>query len=49
MAQAFDANAQQALLASRAEQALQLARQLGADSAEVGASVDQGVGVSVRG
>ncbi|MFO7908848.1 MAG: metalloprotease PmbA [Halomonas sp.] len=48
MAQAFEANAQQALLTSRAEQALQLARQLGADSAEVGASVDQGVGVSVR-
>lgn len=48
MAQAFDANAQQALLASRAEQALQMARQRGADSAEVGASVDQGVGVSVR-
>jgi len=48
MAQAFEASAQQTLLTSRAEQALQLAKKLGADAAEVGASVDQGVGVSVR-
>ncbi|WNK21388.1 metalloprotease PmbA [Halomonas piscis] len=48
MAQAFDAEAQQAVLASRAEQALALAKALGADAAEVGASVDQGVEVSVR-
>ncbi|WP_075879116.1 metalloprotease PmbA [Vreelandella massiliensis] len=48
MAQAFDANAQQSVLASRATDALALAKRLGADAAEVGASVDQGVGVSVR-
>jgi PmbA protein len=48
MAQAFDAQAQQAVLASRAQQALALAKRLGADAAEVGASVDQGVEVSVR-
>ena len=48
MAQAFDASAQQALLTQRAEEALALAKQLGADAAEVGASVDQGMGVSVR-
>ncbi|WP_311063729.1 metalloprotease PmbA [Halomonas sp. DWK9] len=48
MAQAFDASAQQALLTKRAEEALALAKQLGADAAEVGASVDQGMGVSVR-
>ncbi|MDR5898107.1 metalloprotease PmbA [Halomonas vilamensis] len=48
MAQAFDANAQQSVLASRAQEALALAKHLGADAAEVGASVDQGVGVSVR-
>ncbi|TFH88050.1 metalloprotease PmbA [Billgrantia azerbaijanica] len=48
MTQAFDAAAQQALLESRTEQALALARRLGADAAEVGASVDQGIGVSVR-
>lgn len=48
MAQAFDAEAQQTVLASRAEQALALARELGADAAEVGASVDQGVEISVR-
>lgn len=48
MAQAFDATSQQSLLTTRAEEALELARQLGADAAEVGASVDQGVGVSVR-
>ncbi|WP_163560191.1 metalloprotease PmbA [Halomonas sp. NO4] len=48
MTQAFDAAAQQALLESRAEQALALARRLGADAGEVGASVDQGIGVSVR-
>lgn len=48
MAQAFDATAQQTLLTARAEEALALAKKLGADAAEVGASVDQGVGVSVR-
>ena len=48
MAQAFDASAQQALLTQRAEEALALAKRLGADAAEVGASVDQGMGVSVR-
>lgn len=48
MTQAFDAAAQQALLESRARMALGLARQLGAEACEVGASVDQGVGVSVR-
>ncbi|NYS59246.1 metalloprotease PmbA [Vreelandella salicampi] len=48
MAQAFDANAQQSVLAARAQEALALAKHLGADAAEVGASVDQGVGVSVR-
>ncbi|CAM4009038.1 metalloprotease PmbA [Vreelandella rituensis] len=48
MTQAFDAPAQQQLLESRAEEALALAKQLGADACEVGASVDQGVGVSVR-
>lgn len=48
MTQAFDAAAQQTLLETRAEAALSLARQLGADACEVGASVDQGVGVSVR-
>ncbi|SFT32310.1 metalloprotease PmbA [Halomonas saccharevitans] len=48
MTQAFDAAAQQALLESRARMALDLARQLGAEACEVGASVDQGVGVSVR-
>ncbi|GAB2715578.1 metalloprotease PmbA [Halomonas garicola] len=48
MAQAFDAEAQQTVLASRAEQALALAKELGADAAEVGASVDQGVEISVR-
>ncbi|WP_404470938.1 metalloprotease PmbA [Vreelandella venusta] len=48
MAQAFDATSQQALLTTRAEEALALAKQLGADAAEVGASVDQGVGISVR-
>jgi len=48
MTQAFDAAAQQILLESRARLALDLARQLGADACEVGASVDQGVGVSVR-
>ena len=48
MAQAFDASAQQSLLTQRAEEALALAKQLGADAAEVGASVDQGMGVSVR-
>ncbi|WP_254275172.1 metalloprotease PmbA [Halomonas sp. 3H] len=48
MTQAFDAVDQQALLESRARTALALARQLGADACEVGASVDQGIGVSVR-
>ncbi|MBE0462671.1 MAG: metalloprotease PmbA [Halomonadaceae bacterium] len=48
MAQAFDASSQQALLTARAEEALALAKRLGADAAEVGASVDQGTGVSVR-
>ncbi|WP_280546656.1 MULTISPECIES: metalloprotease PmbA [unclassified Halomonas] len=48
MTQAFDAAAQQTLLESRARTALDLARRLGADACEVGASVDQGVGVSVR-
>ncbi|MBZ0329056.1 metalloprotease PmbA [Halomonas sp. ANAO-440] len=48
MTQAFDAAAQQPLLTSRAEQALALARRLGADACEVGASVDQGIGISVR-
>ncbi|MBB3191650.1 metalloprotease PmbA [Halomonas cerina] len=48
MTEAFDAAAQQRLLESRAETALALARQLGADACEFGASVDQGVGVSVR-
>lgn len=48
MAQAFDASSQQVLLTARAEEALALAKRLGADAAEVGASVDQGTGVSVR-
>ncbi|WP_445158034.1 metalloprotease PmbA [Halomonas sp. E14] len=48
MTKAFDAKAQQALLEARAEQALALARRLGADACEFGGSVDQGVGVSVR-
>ncbi|MGJ7461005.1 metalloprotease PmbA [Halomonas sp. MA07-2] len=48
MTQAFDAAAQQTLLESRAQMAMELARRLGADACEVGASVDQGVGVSVR-
>ncbi|WP_447553210.1 metalloprotease PmbA [Vreelandella sp. EE22] len=48
MAQAFDAAAQEKELAARAQEALELARKLGADEAEVGASVDQGLGVSVR-
>ncbi|WP_017430657.1 metalloprotease PmbA [Vreelandella jeotgali] len=48
MAQAFDARAQQERLVSRAQQALALAVSQGADAAEVGASVDQGVEVSVR-
>ncbi|MFW6345865.1 MAG: metalloprotease PmbA [Halomonas sp.] len=48
MTQAFDAAAQQALLERRARQAVELAGRLGADACEVGASVDQGVGVSVR-
>ncbi|MBB3231540.1 metalloprotease PmbA [Halomonas stenophila] len=48
MTQAFDAAAQQSLLETRAEAALALARRLGADACEVGASVDQGIGVNVR-
>ncbi|MBN8413521.1 metalloprotease PmbA [Halomonas denitrificans] len=48
MTQAFDATAQQRLLEGRAESAVALARRLGADACEVGASVDQGIGVSVR-
>lgn len=48
MTQAFDAAVQQRLLESRAESALALARRLGADACEVGASVDQGIGISVR-
>jgi len=48
MTQAFDAVAQQRVLESRAETALALASRLGADACEFGASVDQGIGVSVR-
>ncbi|WP_447955734.1 metalloprotease PmbA [Vreelandella sp. EE7] len=48
MAQAFDAAAQEKELVARAQEALALAKELGADEAEVGASVDQGLGVSVR-
>lgn len=48
MTQAFDATTQQQLLETRAESALALARRAGADACEVGASVDQGIGVSVR-
>lgn len=48
MTQAFDAASQQSLLETRAQAALQEARRLGADACEVGASVDQGIGVSVR-
>lgn len=48
MTQAFDAATQQAQLEHRSRQALELARRLGADACEVGASVDQGVDVSVR-
>ncbi|ALM52934.1 metalloprotease PmbA [Halomonas huangheensis] len=48
MTQAFDAGAQQKVLEGRAAAALAMARQLGADACEVGASVDQGIGVSVR-
>ena len=48
MSQAFDAVAQQQLLERRVSEALELARSLGADACEVGASVDQGVSISVR-
>ncbi|MHB0774383.1 metalloprotease PmbA [Halomonas sp. WWR20] len=48
MSQAFDAFEQQSRLEARVTQALELAKQLGADACEVGASVDQGIGVSVR-
>ncbi|QJQ96446.1 MULTISPECIES: metalloprotease PmbA [Halomonadaceae] len=48
MTQAFDAAAQQELLESRVQVALEQARRLGADACEVGASVDQGMEISVR-
>lgn len=48
MTQAFDAASQQALLETRVQAALEQAKQLGADACEVGASVDQGIGISVR-
>lgn len=48
MTQAFDAIIQQQLLETRADSALALARRAGADACEVGASVDQGMDVSVR-
>ncbi|WP_251978943.1 metalloprotease PmbA [Salinicola avicenniae] len=48
MSQAFNAVEQQARLEERAAMALGYARRAGADACEVGASVDQGVGVSVR-
>lgn len=48
MTQAFDAAAQQSLLETRAQMALELARRQGASACEVGASVDQGIDVSVR-
>ena len=48
MSQAFNAEAQQSRLEERAGMALELAKRLGADACEVGASVDQGLGVSVR-
>lgn len=48
MTQKFDANAQAQLLESRAEEALALATRLGADAVEVGASVSQGLDISVR-
>ncbi|WP_163649890.1 metalloprotease PmbA [Modicisalibacter sp. 'Wilcox'] len=48
MTQAFDAEAQQALLESRVALALEQARHAGADACEVGASVDQGIEISVR-
>lgn len=48
MTQAFDAETQQAALETRVQQALDQARQLGADACEVGASVDQGMGINVR-
>ncbi|MFC3283567.1 metalloprotease PmbA [Litchfieldella rifensis] len=48
MTQAFDAASQQSLLETRAQAALEEARRLGADACEIGASVDQGIGVSVR-
>lgn len=48
MTQAFDAESQQALLETRVQTALEQAKGLGADACEVGASVDQGIGVSVR-
>ncbi|WP_027966487.1 metalloprotease PmbA [Halomonas halocynthiae] len=48
MTQAFDAAEQQTLLETRVETALALARRWGADACEVGASVDQGVGINVR-
>lgn len=48
MTQAFDAVAQQKLIEERAAAALMMARESGADACEVGASVDQGIGVSVH-
>ncbi len=48
MSQAFDAAEQQSRLEERASRALALAAELGADACEVGASVDQGIGVGVR-
>ncbi|MCK0745612.1 metalloprotease PmbA [Chromohalobacter nigrandesensis] len=48
MSQAFDAVEQQARLEARVAQALELAKRLGADACEVGASVDQGIEVGVR-
>lgn len=48
MTQAFDAESQQRLLEIRVQAALEQAKRLGADACEVGASVDQGMGISVR-
>ncbi|WP_110685231.1 metalloprotease PmbA [Salinicola aestuarinus] len=48
MSQTFDAVEQQTRLEERATAALALAKRLGADACEVGASVDQGIGVGVR-
>ncbi|WP_189445787.1 metalloprotease PmbA, partial [Salinicola rhizosphaerae] len=48
MSQAFNAVEQQSRLEERVAMALEHARRAGADACEVGASVDQGIGVSVR-